>query len=1192
LDLDLEADLGIDTVKQAELFAAVREHYGIPRREDLRLSDYNTLAKVMTFVREGLAEQVMRSESMRDGEEGQSSKLMSSEERKPEMVSSSSTQHALAQNDISDAAIQSHLLALVSEKTGYPPEMLELDLDLEADLGIDTVKQAELFAAVREHYGIPRREDLRLSDYNTLAKVMTFVREGLAEQVMGSVSMSHVEEKVEMVSFTSTLNTATQNSAPQNFVSDASIQSHLLALVSEKTGYPPEMLELDLDLEADLGIDTVKQAELFAAVREHYGIPRREDLRLSDYNTLAKVMTFVREGLAEQVRSSELMRDGEEEVQSSEPIRNEEEKAGTISSSVTQNASHQNTSTQYSSSILRRIPIPVLRPRLNLCLPTGVVLDENSRVLVVADEGGAADALARRLRARKAAVVIVQPASSEEFRQKLIDLQKDGPFNGVYFLPGLDGEPRLADMTIEDWNRILETRLYALESILRTLPEASFLVCAMRMGGLHGYGPQPAAAAMSGGTRGLAKAIAREREGMLVKVVDFEDGASAARVAGCLVDETLHDPAAVEVGWEGDLRFGVALTEQALTGQPLEIESPAELPEGAVFIVSGGSGGITAPVVQDLARATRGRFYLLSRSALPSPQDADLALLRNDRETLKREIARRLTEAGDRATPSRVDAKLAALERAAATLETLAQVEQLGGRAVYLRCDVTDPQAVDAAVRQVLDAEGRVDVLVHAAGVDHSRKLENKPTEEFRQVVAVKAGGLFTLWKALESRQALPGYLAVFTSIAGRFGNSGQTDYAAANDLAGRMVAAIRAGHPEIHAVALDWGAWAEVGMAARGYIPRLMATAGIEMLNPQVAAPLVRAELAAGSAAEVVLAGALGQLDQPASVEGGLDLERANQALREGKPIHAMLSRVTGMNLNEGVLLEAELDPNNEPFLKDHALNGIPVLPGVIGVEGFSIAARHIASVLGSTRAGFDVVRLEDIQFLAPFKFYRNQPRRSAWKARVVRTAEGLVAEAVLESDLVLHTRTIEHMRHFSGRVVLRPHAAPEEVTAQPPNWNGSPTLQAEEIYKLYFHGPAFQVLEGVQRAGEVVLGKLQHNLPAITTHTAVQSSTPILLELCLQTAGVYEAGLTGTLALPSSIGELRIHRQKTNGVAIFAEVTPARSADGNLVFDARVVDAKGRVYLEVDNYRTSPLPYQAEDDVVQPFKALVQGK
>ena len=53
------------------------------------------------------------------------------------------------------------VLNLVSEKTGYPVEILDLGLDLEADLGIDTVKQAELFASVREHYGIPRRDDLR-----------------------------------------------------------------------------------------------------------------------------------------------------------------------------------------------------------------------------------------------------------------------------------------------------------------------------------------------------------------------------------------------------------------------------------------------------------------------------------------------------------------------------------------------------------------------------------------------------------------------------------------------------------------------------------------------------------------------------------------------------------------------------------------------------------------------------------------------------------------------------------------------------------------------------------------------------------------------------------------------------------------------------------------------------------------------
>ncbi len=67
----------------------------------------------------------------------------------------------------------------------------------------------------------------------------------------------------------------------------------MLAIVAEKTGYPQDMLDLDLDLEADLGIDTVKQAETFAAIRETFAIPLQESLNLRDYPTLAAVIGFV-----------------------------------------------------------------------------------------------------------------------------------------------------------------------------------------------------------------------------------------------------------------------------------------------------------------------------------------------------------------------------------------------------------------------------------------------------------------------------------------------------------------------------------------------------------------------------------------------------------------------------------------------------------------------------------------------------------------------------------------------------------------------------------------------------------------------------------------------------------------------------------------------------------------------------------
>ncbi len=67
----------------------------------------------------------------------------------------------------------------------------------------------------------------------------------------------------------------------------------VMQIISEKTGYPTDMLDLDLDLEADLGIDTVKQAEMFAAIRAAYDIPREDTLKLRDFPTLAHAIKFV-----------------------------------------------------------------------------------------------------------------------------------------------------------------------------------------------------------------------------------------------------------------------------------------------------------------------------------------------------------------------------------------------------------------------------------------------------------------------------------------------------------------------------------------------------------------------------------------------------------------------------------------------------------------------------------------------------------------------------------------------------------------------------------------------------------------------------------------------------------------------------------------------------------------------------------
>jgi acyl carrier protein len=196
-----------------------------------------------------------------------------------------------------------------------------MDLDLEADLGVDTVKQAEVFAAVREAYGIARQENLKLRDFPTLAHVVKFVYDYApagAVAPAGSLSLPPIfpppgKAPLESLpggpSETAPTDLPSSTPHPSSPAPDATptsggkpapteaprndVVGKILEIVADKTGYPQDMLEMDLDLEADLGVDTVKQAEVFAAVREAYGIARQENLKLRDFPTLKHVVQFV-----------------------------------------------------------------------------------------------------------------------------------------------------------------------------------------------------------------------------------------------------------------------------------------------------------------------------------------------------------------------------------------------------------------------------------------------------------------------------------------------------------------------------------------------------------------------------------------------------------------------------------------------------------------------------------------------------------------------------------------------------------------------------------------------------------------------------------------------------------------------------------------------------------------------------------
>ena len=1061
---------------------------------------------------------------------------------------------------VAEDAVARRVLAIVAEKTGYPQDMLDLDLDLEADLGIDTVKQAETFAAIRETFAIPMQEGLNLRDYPTLASVIGFVHDMRPDLAQGGSPQNAASEAVESV-------------AARDVAGD-DVAERVLAIVAEKTGYPQDMLDLDLDLEADLGIDTVKQAETFAAIRETFAIPMQEGLNLRDYPTLASVIGFVhamRSGL-KQDESSQGVQGTQRSAQQDLPLNGDRAPSGQ------RRAAPATIGTLADADRMpRRVPVPVLRPPLDLCRPTGVTLDERSRVVVMPDRGGVGKALVARLQKLDVTVLTLPEApDADELQETLQAWLAEGPIQGVYWLPALDVEPSLPQLDLDEFRELNRVRVKNLYTTMRALYDAvagpgKFLISATRLGGLHGYGPVPAAAPLGGAVTGFTKAYHIEQRmrnagAPLVKAVDFEVSRKTAEPTELLLAETLFDPGVVESGYYDGLRYSVTLAERpARDGGP-----GMTLDDQTVFIVTGAAGGITSAIVADLAVASRGTFYLLDLVEVPATDDPYVQSLRAGQETLKQKLIDEARAAGERATPAAVNRRIMEIERCESALRAVEAVTAAGGTAVYRSVNLLDGDAVAAVVDEIRQRHGRIDVLLHAGGLLIDRALPDKEPQQFDLVFDVKADGLFSLLKAAGDMPI--GAVVVFSSVAGRFGNNGQADYSAANDLLCKIASSMAVWRPETRAIAIDWTAWGGIGMASRGSVPQIMEALGVDMLAPEAGAPTVRRELTYGATrGEVLVAGRLGPWGEELAPQGGLDAEKAAQVVRKLEPPLLMAGKPATAKLFGGLEIETTLDPNEQPFLYDHAPDpGTPWLPGVMATEALAQAATLLAP-------GYNVVAVENEEMLGAFKFYRMAPRTLYVSAVITPQVGGeLVARAVLRSVTEpakpgLPTREAEH---FRADVRLRRQTPePRRIDFTAPDAENLP-VRAAEIYEVFFHGPAYQVIEAGAVNGRSATALMARDLPPNTSPAhAASLMAPRLVELCFQAVALWSLKSAGSMALPSGIERVAVYRQAEEaGERRLYALVQAQAQDG--VFDAQIVDEEGRVYVELQGFRTVARP------------------
>ncbi len=287
IGMDMEADLGIDSIKRVEIFGAMTaahpEVQGINPQE---LAELRTLQQIVVYIagKAGATVQVAAAPTVAAPPTNGTHQPVA-----PAPPPPAAPQPAPG---IDSSKIEQTLLTVIAEKTGYPAEMLEMGMDMEADLGIDSIKRVEIFGAMTaahpEVQGINPQE---LAELRTLRQIVVYIagKAGAPSQVAAPAATPPPA------------NTMQQPAAPPppvaqpaTGIDQSRIETTLLSVIAEKTGYPAEMLEMGMDMEADLGIDSIKRVEIFGAMTaahpEVQGINPQE---LAELRTLQQIVVYI-----------------------------------------------------------------------------------------------------------------------------------------------------------------------------------------------------------------------------------------------------------------------------------------------------------------------------------------------------------------------------------------------------------------------------------------------------------------------------------------------------------------------------------------------------------------------------------------------------------------------------------------------------------------------------------------------------------------------------------------------------------------------------------------------------------------------------------------------------------------------------------------------------------------------------------
>ncbi|MEC8735494.1 MAG: KR domain-containing protein, partial [Candidatus Thermoplasmatota archaeon] len=480
--------------------------------------------------------------------------------------------------------------------------------------------------------------------------------------------------------------------------------------------------------------------------------------------------------------------------------------------------------------------------------------------------------------------------------------------------------------------------------------------------------------------------------------------------------------------------------------------------------------------------------------------------------------------------------------------------------------------------------------------------VADKKNEIFDLTIRIKVDG----WKAMLAAVRASGeeelrFAACFTSVAGRFGNIGQTDYAAANSVLDAEMARLTASG-KTRGVAIGWTGWQDVGMATRGSIQAVFDASGIMTIPKDLGVEIFVKEALAGGKRRVIGCGSLGIMDKFNSFrEAPLMLPAEMSAVIANPSRFPFIDKVVELDAGKSLTSQSMLSAKLHPFLVDHAIDGVPYHPGVMALEMFAQNALLLRP--DCAFAGF-----ENVKFGLPVKLMKSEMITRV-KVEVTSDKSGIVlVQAKLVSDLMNSKGQVFGEREHHEATVRLVEKSEDltkffesEISHMPSIGtpaDGELIHSPSFIYLRYFHGPRFQSHGGVLRGvgtddapGVDGIALMRHQLPATDQfemetngEEVLLEALPMLIEAGFQNAGLVAMETEGFSSLPVGIewsSSLRV--PETDEKLRLRSVKTATEDAGVTVHDVVIVGDDDAPVLSLKGLR---LKAMAPVDSDQAFK------